>query len=197
MQHGAGLFVEEVLVIAEDVGDVDGKRGVYEDGDAGDASVSHQLVQQENDLLGAADGEGGGDDLAAAGGGAADDIGELIEDSTFVGMEAIAIGGLHDEVVAMGQGLGVANDGQMGTAHVAGEADAGVAVVENDGDTAEHVAGFHGFEVESVAEIDAPVHGNGLEEFEGLLGVFDRVERFDEWLVPFREDAAAAVAAAV
>lgn len=157
------------------------------------------LMEEEDDLLGAADGEGGDDDAAAAGGGAVDGVAEFIEDDFVVLVEASAVGGFEDEVVGFGGGFGVADDGEVGAADVAGEEEAEVFAfgfeVEQDAGGAEEVAGVGEFEVDLMGELGGGVVAGGAEVSEDAFGVGDGVEGFGGGVAVVLEDGAAALSA--
>ena len=115
------LGIEKIAVLAKDRGDVDGERRIDEYGNAGDSIGHHQLVEEQNQLLRAPDSEGGNDNFSTPRGSTIDNAGKLIEDRALILMQAVAIGGFHDEVVAGEHRLRVANNWQVRTADIAGE----------------------------------------------------------------------------
>ena len=70
-------------------------------------------------------------------------------------MFAAAVGALHDQVIDRRQRLGIANDGQAGTADVAGEGEASAApsVSRIDGRRTEDVAGVVGLHRQLAVEL--------------------------------------------
>ena len=117
----AGVLVPLLGVLAEDAGDGDRQRAVDIDGKLGDLLGVDEFVEKQHELLRALDGEGGNDDVSAARGDALHDAGELLLHVADGCVQAVAIGALHDEVVGGGRGVGIADDGQVLAANVAGK----------------------------------------------------------------------------
>ena len=125
LHHGDGLLVQIAAQIAGvDLGGLGGKGAVHhhlEVGDGLDHALVFDLAQEVEQLLGTAHGEGRDDDVAA--------LGEDIVDEGCQGLGialgglvvAVAVGGLHDDIVGLGDGLGVPDDGLVHVAQVTGE----------------------------------------------------------------------------
>ena len=81
-------------------------------------------MQQQDELLRAADGKGRHDNLASARGGAVDDVGQTVGHQSLILVQAVAVGALHDEVVGLGHRLRIAEDGEIDAPDVAGKDEA-------------------------------------------------------------------------
>ena len=68
------------------------------------------LADEVEQLLGAADGEGGDDDVAALGKGLVENHGEVLGVGAFALVVAVAVGGFGDDIVRLGDVLGIADD---------------------------------------------------------------------------------------
>jgi hypothetical protein len=113
-EERGGLFVVKLGMLSKDVGDVHRQGTIDEDRETRDGLGLDQFVQQQDQLLRTADGEGGHDDLAAPSIGAIHDLGELGRYGLDGLMHAVAVGAFHNQVVGWRQRLGVADDGQPG-----------------------------------------------------------------------------------
>ena len=119
MQVLVDLVVEAFRMRAEHAGDVHRERAVDEDRYGGQPVLIHELMQQENQLLGAPYGERGNDQAAAARDGACDDFFQRVDRVAGSRVFPAAVGAFHDEVVAWRKRFGIADNGQSGSAHVA------------------------------------------------------------------------------
>jgi len=144
VEEGVGFDVVALGVGAEGFGDVDGERAVDKNGDFVDFAFLDELVDHQDDLLGAADGEGGCNDFAAAAGGVVDDGGEFlfgVEDRL---MEAVAVRTFHNEDVGEAGEFRIADDGEAFAADVTGEEERFSFEFDFEEGGPEHVAGFVG-----------------------------------------------------
>ena len=80
-------------------------------------------AQEVKDFLGTAHGEGGDNHVAAPAQGAVDDLGQLGGVAPHLLMVPVAIGGLHHHIVRLLEQDGVADDGLVDVADIAGEDD--------------------------------------------------------------------------
>ena len=86
----------------------------------------HQLLildlpDEVQQFLGAAYGEGGNHHVAALGHGIIDDLCQILGVAPHLGVVAVTVGGLHDDVVRAPEVAGVPDDGLIHIAQVAGE----------------------------------------------------------------------------
>ena len=135
-------------------------------------------------MLGAADGEGGADEAAAALDGTVDDIGQFALDSGEILVEAVTVGGLHDEVVGGREVLGITDDRQVFASDIAGEDERAALVivldVHVDAGGSEHVAGVVGAAGEARTGLERLTKRDALHQRDGGLGVSGRIEGFHD-----------------
>ena len=172
---GAAGEVEVSEVVLVGLEGAEGHGGVEVDGDGGDGAGFFEFAEDVEEALGAADGEGGDEDGGVALEGFVEGGGELFADG-FGLVEAVSVGGLHDEevdVVGLGRG---AEDGVVGAADVAGEDELALAVgsvggleVEEGG--AEDVAHVAELGAEAWGGVEDFAVGDAFEAVEGALGV--------------------------
>ena len=122
VQQGPGVGVKTVLAgIPEDAGGLDGQGAVdvhREIAVAGHQVFLLDLPHEVEQLLGAAHRKAGDDHVAAPVKGALQNIHQLFDVVGAGRMAAVAIGGLHDDVVRLGQIGGVLEDGLVQIADV-------------------------------------------------------------------------------
>ena len=128
---GVGVFfhvvedgrAEAFAVKAEDVGGGDAEGAVDKDIDVGEEVGGFESVEGIDDFLCAANGEGWDDEFAFLFGAGVEDGHEEFFLGVFNGgVETVAVGGFHDEVVDLGEGFGIFEDSFVVAAYVAGEA---------------------------------------------------------------------------
>jgi hypothetical protein len=121
------------------------------------------------------------DDAAAPAGGAVDHVGQFVDYVVNLLVEAAAVGALHDQVVRARHSLGIADDGQVGAADVAGvgeaERRAPHCAVQHDAGGSENMSGVPGLVAQGVGQSAGLVVGHGAEEREGAFGIGCSVER--------------------
>jgi hypothetical protein len=115
-----GFAIVLVGVLAIDVGDVERERAVNINGDLRELAFGEEFVEEQNDVLGAADGEGGDDDVSALGDGVRDGFAEAFFRVFNGTMLAVAVGAFDDEVVGGGSRVRIFEDGNVFAAEVAG-----------------------------------------------------------------------------
>ena len=148
-----------VKVPGEDSGGLLGQGRVNVDGEIRvglHESPVLDLPDKVEELLGAAHGEGGDDDVSAPAEGLVNDLRQVVGIAPDLGVVAVAVGGLHDDVVRPGDGAGVPNDGLVHVADVAGEdqalGDAALGGVHQDRGAAEQVPRVDEFHGDALAE---------------------------------------------
>ena len=181
VQHLLGVLVEELAVAAEDLGGADGQGAVHEDGHVrGQFALALEDVQTVEDLLRALHGKGGDDDLFALAVAVGDGVGQFLVADVLVLVVAVAVGGLHEDVIGLGRAFGVAHDEGLGTADVAREDDAGGLVVlghfQAQGAGAEDVARIIVGDLDARGGLEVLMVGHGVQELGGLEGVLGGVQ---------------------
>ena len=155
-----GLLVEIAPEVpGEDGGGLLGKRRVDVDGEVRvglHQALVLDLPDEVEELLGTAHGEGGDHHVAAPADGLVNDPGQVVGVAPDLGVVAVAVGGLHDNVVRPGDGAGVPDDGLVHVADIAGEdqplGDAALGGVHQDGGAAEKMPGVDELHGDALAE---------------------------------------------
>ena len=180
-QHVLHVGVEFGQIHAEDMGGVDRQGRIDIDGDAGQASVVVELVEYIDYLLRAPDGETGDDEFAllidARG---FDDAEQFLFADKRVVVQAVTVGGLADEVVALREELRRAEDMAVEAPDVARVGDAFPLALlldfERADGGAEHVPRVGEGEEDIVTDAETAVVANGDKVLHALLDVVVVVE---------------------
>jgi len=184
LQEFAGLPVVDFGMQAVDFGDIGRQGAVDVDRHTRQVAAGVKLVQQEDDLLCAADGEGRDDHRPASLPGFAQDA---LEGGLGIAgglMLATAVGAFHDQDVRAGSGRDrVADDRDAGPADVPAEDQPQIAAgllilnVQDDGGAAQHVPGIDQGHGHARHDRIGPVVGVAGEVVHGLRRVVHGVER--------------------
>ena len=190
--EGVGVFlhvVEDGLaeafgVEAHDVGGGDAERAVDKDIDVGQEFGMLEAVEGIDDFLRAANGEGGDDEFAfLLGAGVEHGHEEFLLGILEGVVDAVAIGGFHDEVVDLREGFGVFEYVFAVSAYVAGVAQlndaAAVAYFEVDTAAAQDVAGIVELDSHFALDVEGFVVGDTDETVHTLLCLLLGVDGFD------------------
>lgn len=180
-QHVLHVGVEFGQIHAEDMGGVDRQGRIDIDGDAGQASVVVELVEYIDYLLRAPDGETGDDEFAllidARG---FDDAEQFLFADKRVVVQAVTVGGLADEVVALREELRRAEDMAVEAPDVARVGDAFPLALlldfERADGGAEHVPRVGEGEEDIIADAETAVVAHGDKVLHALLDVVVVVE---------------------
>ena len=185
VQQGLGLGVKAGLVgVPENAGGLDGQGAVdvhREIAVAGHQVFLLDLADEIEQLLGAAHRKAGDDHVAAPVKGALQDLHQLPDVIGAGRVAAVAVGGLHDDVVRLGQVGGVFQDGLVQVADVPRKDQLGGLVPfgdpELDAGRAQQVAhvGKAGLHPGGKLHFPAIIHPD--EQADGGLGVLDGVIR--------------------
>ena len=184
-QQGVGLLVEAGGVgILEDAGGLDGQRAVDVDREAavaGDKVLLLDLTDEVEQLLRASHRKARDDHIAAPVEGALQNFCQLAHIVGLGAVAAVAVGGLHKDIVRILQVGGVLDDGLMEVADVAGEDElGGRAVLRHpnfDAGRAEKMAHIHKADDEAGGKLDLFVVVEPPEQRDGRLGVLNGVHR--------------------
>ena len=177
---GAGFVALRVAPV--DVGHVGGQRAVDEDGNFGEPL--RELLEAVGQVLGPPHGEGGDEDLSLPLEHAPDQRLDLLLLVHLGFMVPVAVRGLDDHRVGVGEELRLAQDGQGVTPEIAGEDERPVVGLETDHRGAEHVAGIVERKVHAVGDLDRVAVGDRLEEIGRLPRILDGVGGFELSLLP-------------
>jgi len=182
--HAFGhLFVKQFAVALEHLRDRTGHRTVEEDHQVGDRILRQQLVDVIEQILRPLQCETGHDDVAAGGFRGVDNLGDVRLDVSVLAMDAIAIGGFHENVIGLVHLRRIAHDGLIRAAHVAAEQHAaGFAVLLDahvDDRRAQNVAGLAERRGDAVGDLYGRLVPHPLEQGPGRLGVGGCIERDD------------------
>ena len=169
---------------AHDVGGGDAERAVDKDIDVGQEFGMLEAVEGIDDFLCAANGEGGDDEFAFLLGAGVEHGHEEFLLGILEGIvDAVAIGGFHDEVVDLREGFGVFEYVFAVSAYVAGVAQlddaAAVAYFEVHTATAQDVAGIVELDSHFALDVEGFVVGDTDETVHTLLCLLLGVDRFD------------------
>ena len=123
-EHLGGFVVVAFFVFCVNACGPGGEGAVHVDGDVRHGVAFVDFAEEVDEVLGAADAEGGDDETGAFGVDVFDDFFEFGLDVGFGRVEAVAVGGFGDEPVDVMDHGGVAEDGHVVAAHVAGEKEA-------------------------------------------------------------------------
>jgi hypothetical protein len=118
-RHGVGVVQGDVLGV--ELGGGDGHGAVDADAPVGEAPLVVMPREQVQQFLGAADGEGRDEHVAAAFARRGEDVLHLGEGPFAGAVQAVAVGGLEQHGVGLLDPHGIAQDGRVGLAEVAGE----------------------------------------------------------------------------
>ena len=125
LYHFDGLLVQITpQITGVDLGGLGGQRTVHhhlEVGDGLDHALVLDLAQEIEKLLSAAHGEGGDDDVAASGEHIVNEGGQCLGIALGGRVVTIPVGGFHDDVVGLLDGLGIPDDGLIHVAQIAGK----------------------------------------------------------------------------
>ena len=190
LEGGDGLLVQIAVEIpGEDAGGLAGQGGVHHHGKAGhalDEALLLHLPDEVQQLLGAAHGEGGDDDVAALLKGLVDDLGQSLGIALRRLVEPVAVGALGEHVVGVPDVLGVADDGLIPVADVAGKDHlAGVVPLGEPhlhAGRAQQVPGVHEAHLHPVGDLEGGAVLAGDDALDRLLRVVNGVEGFHRLL---------------
>src|ERR1700687_1903492 len=181
------VLIEQLRMLAKDVGHIYSERAVDEDRERWNGIGINQLVQQEDQLLRASYRESRHDHLSTALIGTIDDRGQLRRYRLNGLMDAIAIGALHDDVIRGRELFGIANDRKSDSAQVAGEAQADFSSVgleiQKHASGTQDVAGLEGLIAKARPDLGRRMHRRGTEKGKGGFGIFHCVERLHHLIV--------------
>ena len=172
------VVVEGVQVHTEHLGGVDGQGTVDEYGNLlGQFAFVVEVIQQIYNLLRAADRKRRDDKFAAfLDAGVVDDFQKLLFGVLAVAMEAVAVGGLGDDVVAVWEWFGRAQQVVVFAPDVARVADAGHLAAfidfEDGAGAPEQVARVVELHLYVIVEVEVAVVGHGDEQFHAGACVF-------------------------
>ena len=138
------------------------------------------LPDEVQKLLGAAHGEGGNHHVAALGHGLVDDLGQIVGIAPHLGVVAVAVGGLHDDIIRPGKVAGVPDDGLVHIAQVAGEdqllGDAVLRGGDGDAGAAQQMAGIGKADTDPFAQLHILAVFTGSDILLHILRVLHGVE---------------------
>ena len=171
-------------VAAEDGGGLLSQRAVHIHGeilDGGHQPPVLDLPDEVQQLLCAAHGKGGDHHVAALGQRLVDDLRQLVGVAPHLGVVAVAVGGLHQHVVGAVEKLGVADDGLIHIADVAGEHDgtrlAALAAGQADAGGTQQVSGVDKLRRYIVGDLHLLAVLAGLDELPHTHGVLHGIDR--------------------
>ena len=192
LHQGQGFLVIALAeILAEDSGGLAGQRAVHVDREvsvAGHAALGLDLPQKIQQFLGAAHRKAGDDHVTALIKGRLQHIGQLAQVVRLGAMAAVAVGGLHNQVVSVAGVGGVLDERLVGVANIAGENDdlrllARFGHAQRDGRTAQQVAYIGKAHLDftrwSVKQVLPGLIGAGHELLHDLLGILDGIIGFD------------------
>ena len=148
---------------------------------AGDQVFLLDLPDEIEDLLSAAHGKGGDDHVAAPVQHLLDARGQFLYIvHPLLAVEAVAVGGLDDQIFRVLHRLGVPQDGLVGVAHIAAEGDlprlAALVEPDLDGGGAQQMAHVRQADGDAVVDLDQLPIAAGAQQSDGAQGVFHVVE---------------------
>ena len=185
-QKGAGLLIEAVGVgILENAGRLDGKGAVDVDGEipvAGDETFFLDFPDEIEQLLGAAHRKAGDDHIAAPVKGALQDLRQLTHIVRPRAVGAVAVGGLHKDVIRILDVGRVLDDGLMLVADIAAEHQLGGGAVlghpDLDAGRAQQVAHIHEPDNKAGGQFYPGAVIDTAEQLHGCLGILHGIHGF-------------------
>ena len=182
-QQGAGLAIIAFRVLAEDFGDVDGKRAIHVDGHFGNAALVVHFMQGVDDFLGAAHGKCGDDDAALAADGVVDNVCQLLSPLFNGRMLAIAIRAFEHEIVGWRHGGGIADNGETGLPQITAEEQAhgppALLCLNEHHRRAENMPGIEEGDAHIAGDFQRVVVAHAHQALQGKEGILFGVERRD------------------
>ena len=185
----ADLLPQILQVQTEDLGGAHRQGAIHVSGDRFEAAFVHELIEFEEKLLSALDGEGGDDDVGSAAAGAVDDVADVVRSVGGVFMFPAAVGGLHDEVIDIATGVGGVEEVIAGAPDIPREEQAEaffpriIFDVQDDLSGAEDVTGVDEGQSDAFSDGEGAVIADGDELAEDVFSIDEIITWSEQGLV--------------